>query len=106
MIYMKRVAEHLINLLLPPRCPVSGDIVDVFINPLNFILPSDQARYAALAANASRVVDRGRYADTVDSILYESADSYAQARLFYLQNRRFALGQTAESTDFEDPYAQ
>lgn len=85
---------------------LSGDIVDVFINPLNFILPSDQARYAALAANASRVVDRGRYAETVDSILYESEDSYAQARLYYLQNRRFALGQTAESLEFEDPYAE
>ena len=37
--------------------------------------------------------DRGNYSDTIDSILYESADSYAQSRLIYLQNRRFELGQ-------------
>ena len=36
---------------------------------------------------------------SVDSILYESADSYAQARLIYLQNRRFELG-------IEDPGAE
>jgi len=50
---------------------------------------------------------RARYGDTVDSILYESADSYAQTRLLYLQNRRFELGQTAGGAEggFEDPYA-
>jgi phospholipid-binding lipoprotein MlaA len=54
----------------------------------------------------------------VDSILYDSADSYAQARLLYLQNRRFELGQEAgdpggagASDDgfidpYEDPYAE
>jgi phospholipid-binding lipoprotein MlaA len=56
------------------------------------------------------VIDRGRYVETVDSILYESADSYAQARLLYLQNRRYALGQTVEDSNsddpYEDPYAQ
>jgi len=62
---------------------------------------------------ASTLGDRSRYSDTVDSILYESADSYAQARLLYLQNRRFELGQTggAENDDafldpYEDPYAE
>jgi phospholipid-binding lipoprotein MlaA len=61
----------------------------------------------------SRVRDRDRFAATVDSVLYESADSYAQSRLIYLQNRRFRLGQlgrVGESTaadpdsDFIDPY--
>ena len=85
---------------------LSGTIVDIYTNPLRLLLPPKEAQIGALASTAGLVVDRGRYADTVDSILYESEDSYAQARLYYLQNRRFALGQTAESTDFEDPYAE
>ena len=36
--------------------------------------------------------DRVRYAETVDSVLYNSADSYSQARGIYMQNRRFQLG--------------
>ena len=47
------------------------------------------------------------FGDTVDSLLYESADSYAQARLFYLQNRRFELGDVAGETYVDayiDPY--
>ncbi len=51
--------------------------------------------------------DRGRFSDTVDSILYESADSYAQARLIYLQNRRFELARDDEDTYldlYSDPY--
>ena len=38
-----------------------------------------------------RMGDRGRFSDTVDSILYESADSYRQAQTIYLQNRRFQV---------------
>ena len=59
---------------------------------------------------AAKIGDRGRYSELVDSILYESADSYAQARLLYLQNRRHQLGQTEDEGNFvdpyEDPYAQ
>lgn len=89
---------------------LSGDIVDLYISPLQFLLPKPEASIGTVAATASRVIDRGRYVETVDSILYDSADSYAQARLLYLQNRRFALGQTVEDSTFvdpyEDPYAQ
>ena len=52
----------------------------------------------------SSLSDRGRYAETIDSVLYESADSYAQARLIYLQNRRFELGDEG-SGDEIDPFA-
>jgi phospholipid-binding lipoprotein MlaA len=41
-------------------------------------------------------------------VLYESADSYAQARILYLQNRRFELGVTVDDSDvdpFSDPFA-
>ena len=55
-----------------------------------------------------RMGDRGRFSDTVDSILYESADSYAQTRTIYLQNRRFELARNDEDAYlglYDDPYA-
>lgn len=87
-----------------------GIIVDVVLNPVRLALPQPEAGYATVAKVFSKLGDRDRYSETVDSILYDSADSYAQARLLYLQNRRFALGQTAGDDAFvdpyEDPYAQ
>ena len=56
------------------------------------------------AKMAGKIADRGRYSDLTDSVLYESADSYAQTRLLYLQNRRFELGQTSNEGSFVDPY--
>ncbi len=89
-----------------------GYIVDLFIDPLGHIGPTWQSEYALAATFGSQLVDRGRFAATVDSILYESADSYAQSRLLYLQNRRFALGAGSVGAyldpygdDFADPYA-
>lgn len=81
-----------------------GRVVDFFTNPLSYEL-DDPERYSGTAARAtSRVGDRGRYADTIDSVLYDSADSYAQARLLYLQNRRFELGIADEGAEI-DPFA-
>lgn len=80
-----------------------GKVVDLFTNPLSYTLDSPEKYYSTAASVASRVGDRGRYSETVDSILYDSADSYAQARLIYMQNRRFELG--AEDTSSEiDPF--
>jgi phospholipid-binding lipoprotein MlaA len=84
-----------------------GSLVDIAMNPVRLALPAPESRYATVAQVASSLGDRARYSDTVDSILYESADSYAQTRLLYLQNRRFGLGQTTgESAEdgFVDPY--
>ncbi len=82
----------------------AGIIVDLFTNPLTYVLDSPEEYYGPVAGGASRIGDRGRFSDTVDSILYESADSYAQARLIYLQNRRFELGQEGSATEI-DPFA-
>lgn len=81
----------------------TGAVVDVLLNPTMIALNGDQAAVAGGARIASRFGDRYRYSDFVDSVLYESADSYAQARLLYLQNRRFQLGQQDEA-DAYDPY--
>lgn len=92
-----------------------GRVVDLFTNPLTNSLPKPERYYARGTSVASRLGDRGRFSETVDSILYESADSYAQSRLIYLQNRRFRLGgsgadayddpySTGDDPNYEDPY--
>lgn len=83
-----------------------GSIVDYAMNPVRLLVPAPERYVDTLAAVASRIGERGRYSETVDSILYDSADSYAQTRLLYLQNRRYKLGQTSNDQEFEDPYAQ
>ncbi len=89
---------------------LTGLIADIAINPMQLWLHAPDSYIGTMAGAASKVVDRGRYVETVDSILYGSADSYAQARILYLQNRRFQLGQssgeTAMTDQFEDPYAE
>lgn len=82
---------------------LAGNIVDAIIDPLNQ-LPREEVLAATGAKVAARIVDRGRYSDLTESVLYDSADSYAQARLLYLQNRRFELGQAANESSFVDPY--
>ena len=90
-----------------------GMIVDTALDPVSRVLPVREANAARIVRLFSRLGDRDRFSDTVDSLLYDSADSYAQARLLYLQNRRFTLsrgkvaaGAEAASEDgFIDPYA-
>lgn len=88
-----------------------GTVVDFAMNPVNQVASGNQAVAATAAKVLARLNDRGRYSNTVDSILYDSADSYAQARLLYLQNRRFELSRGAAPADgasaddgFIDPY--
>jgi phospholipid-binding lipoprotein MlaA len=81
-----------------------GFIVDTVLNPISFVGASYQAEYSVAATVGGRLIQRGRFAETVDSILYDSADSYAQSRLLYLQSRRFALG-GQDTGAYLDPYA-
>lgn len=81
-----------------------GEVVDLFTDPLESVLSDGQQEVATGAWVLSKVGDRARYLETVDSILYGSADSYAQTRLMYQQNRRFELGQEAGDDAFIDPY--
>ena len=82
-----------------------GKVVDFALDPLKLVLPKG-SKLPLMAKVAAKIADRGRYSETVDSILYDSADSYAQARLLYLQNRHFELGIAPSEESFEDPYAQ
>jgi phospholipid-binding lipoprotein MlaA len=85
-----------------------GKLVDIAIDPVTALADSDRERlFVGLARVGGAIANRQRFSDTYESILYESADSYAQARLLYLQNRRFELGQEAGTTDdYEDIYAE
>ncbi len=81
-----------------------GQFVDILSNPLNIALPDDGDEIAATTSLPSVLNSRYEFGDTVDGILYESADSYVQMRLFYLESRRFELdGQTPADNAF-DPY--
>jgi phospholipid-binding lipoprotein MlaA len=94
-----------------------GTLVDLAANPVSNALPKREAQAANAVKLLSRVRERDRFASTFESVLYDSADSYAQSRLLRLQSRRFQLGQaegaaTAEDPDsdfidpYEDPYAE
>ena len=91
-----------------------GTVVDFALNPVGQVTSGADATAVTAAQVLSRLNDRKRYSNTVDSILYDSADSYAQARLLYLQNRRFELSNGAaapgdaavEDDAFIDPYEE
>ncbi|AZV79720.1 VacJ family lipoprotein [Parasedimentitalea marina] len=84
-----------------------GVVADFFTNPITFARQNPADNIGVYAEIVRRMGDRGNYSATIDSILYESADSYAQARLIYLQSRRFELGGDQDSYDgvFGDPYS-
>lgn len=83
-----------------------GEVVDVVLNPLSFVSLSPPESYIPSGTYVAEALDyRHEFADTVDGILYDSADSYAQMRLIFLENRRFRLGDTSQSTAF-DPYEE
>jgi phospholipid-binding lipoprotein MlaA len=82
-----------------------GRVVDLVTNPLTYVLPVPEA-YIGTASSLMWALDtRDEFALTLDDILDNSADSYAQARLLYLQMRRHELGVTYEEDDF-DPFAE
>ncbi|MDA5556516.1 MlaA family lipoprotein [Shimia sp. MMG029] len=89
-----------------------GLLVDIILDPF-FVVTREPTRYIGAGAYVVNVMgNRYDYDETIDSILYDSADSYAQARILYLQNRRFELGNKDGSTyvdpefdPYEDPYA-
>ena len=80
-----------------------GLAVDIATNPLAWV-STDTAEIAAATSLPSVLNSRYEFGDTVDSILYDSADSYAQLRLFYTENRRFQLDGQSSAENAFDPY--
>ncbi len=82
-----------------------GIFVDLIFDPLARVGTAPQIDYGTATRVADIANTRGAFMDTFDSVLYESADSYAQARLAYLQNRRFELGEEPPAATGIDPFS-
>lgn len=91
-----------------------GIVVDFMLDPFQLTGTRAPVDYLAQgpvsvgtgAQVAEIIVERGALDSAFDNV-YSSADSYAQLRLFYLQNRRFELGdsdRTAPVVAPEDYY--
>ena len=79
----------------------AGFIVDFFTSPVSYALR--EGRWVSpTAAVGNGLNTRYEFGDTIDALLDDSADSYAQSRSIYLQNRRFELG--ADDDFAFDPY--
>lgn len=88
-----------------------GTVVDLVANPTSALFPNMPSGLGTAAKIGSKLGDRHRFSSTIDSVLYDSADGYAQARLLFRQNRKFELGETQSAEDnfldpYEDPYDQ
>jgi phospholipid-binding lipoprotein MlaA len=80
-----------------------GLAIDIATNPIGAVL--NQGEDIAAATSVPSVLNsRFELTETIDSILYDSADSYAQLRLFYLESRRFALSGQTSAENVYDPY--
>ena len=84
----------------------AGIIVDLAIDPMNYVITREQAYYMLALKGVNLVGKRNTYDDLISLLLYESADSYAAQRLSYMQNKRYVVsGGETEIDDLEDPYA-
>ncbi len=81
-----------------------GRAVDFVMNPIDSMFDNDVRTVQTVTNAGSRLGDRHDFSNTVDSILYDSADSYVQTRLTYLQNRRFRLANGLDEEEYFDPY--
>lgn len=79
----------------------AGKVVDLFLNPLRYILPSPESVVPTVAKAADGLGKRGQFDSTISGVLYNSADSYAQLRAVYLQNSRFDLGNEVDSQELD-----
>lgn len=76
-----------------------GKLGDLVLDPWHHVLRPRQAVSLLALRAASKAGDRARFGDTVDSVLRDSADSYAQTRLIWLMHRRHELGEEGEAID-------
>lgn len=80
-----------------------GLVFDFLTNPFLYILDEPENYIAAGVSILPVLTRRDRNSDTIDALLYESADSYAAVRSIYLQNLRFGLG-VDPGEGYTDPY--
>lgn len=81
-----------------------GVLGDFALNPLSYVLPTGWKHVPKGAWVASKFGDRYDFADNVDSILYSEGDGYSTLQLYYLDSRRYELGQEVEDNELDDLY--
>ena len=82
-----------------------GKVADLVLDPLGFILNPWQSGLRSTANVGNVLGNRAALGSTIDSVLYDSADSYAQTKLAYLQGRRFRLNPEISDV-YYDPYEE
>ncbi len=84
-------------LVLPILGPSSvrdtgGRVVDMFFDPLTYLLSGDEARTVSISRGALRGIDfRSRNIETFDEIAEDSVDPYARFRSLWRQNRQYQI---------------
>jgi phospholipid-binding lipoprotein MlaA len=79
-----------------------GLLVDIAFDPLGSALTPAASTAKTGLKVASLADTRYRYSDLYESVVYDSADSYTQLRLSYLDKRRFELGTPITQAGGED----
>ena len=83
-----------------------GQLVDMtLLDPSSYVLNKPITTYRSVANVSALLQARQIYGDQIDAVLYESADSYAQNKLIYLQRRRFQLKDESNEV-YIDPYSE
>ena len=80
-------------------------MADLVLDPVAFIVNPWQSRLRSTANVGNVLGNRAALGSTIDSVLYESADSYSQTKLAYLQGRRFRLNPEISEV-YSDPYEE
>lgn len=80
-----------------------GVAVDQALNPFRALAPRNINPTVFVSTVGAGLNTRYVLRDTIDQVLYESADSYEQTRETFLQNRSFELD-GGQGDDYFDPY--
>lgn len=83
----------------------TGYVLDQALDPTWYVLPVAASNALLVLGGADLVNDRYELDPVLDSLLYESADSYSAQRIAYLQNMRARLGGGTDIEELEDIYA-
>jgi phospholipid-binding lipoprotein MlaA len=83
----------------------TGYVLDQALDPTWYVLPVAASNALLVLGGLDLVNDRYELDPVLDSLLYESADSYSAQRIAYLQNMRARLGGGTDIEELEDIYA-
>jgi len=80
-----------------------GMLVDVAMNPTRLAFAAPESDYVTGLSVTDGLNTRHELGDEIDRIYYDHVDGYRQARILFLQNRRFEL-RNGSGSNYMDPY--